>query len=82
MPNSYAKLGGYLENMLFPEHFAGLAYFQAQPLNYTPPFAHTAIQGGAGPRFDAISAVQIPSIVGIILGSAASAFLLREFRIS
>jgi len=78
---SYAKLGGILEGLVAPAHVAQLAYFQALPLNYTPPLADTAIQGGPGPALDAIAAIQYPLIVGIVLGAAISALRLGEFRI-
>ncbi len=78
---SYAKLGGFLESLVAPGHVAQLAYFKAVPLNYTPPFASQAIQGGPGPALDAIAAIQYPLIVTIVLGSAVSAMLLGEFRI-
>lgn len=78
---SYAKLGGILTGLAAPEHVAQLAYFKAMPLNYTPPFASAAIQGGPGPALDAIAAIQYPLIVTIVLGSALSAGLLGEFRL-
>lgn len=78
---SYAKLGATLEALIWPEHVAGLAYFQAQGLHYTPPFADAAVRGGAGPQLDAIAAIQYPLIVGIILGAAVSALLVKEWRL-
>ncbi len=77
---AYAKIGAYIENLFWPGHVANLAYFQAQPLDYVPPLAHAAVQGGAGPRLDAIAAIQFPLIVGIVLGGGVSALLVREFR--
>jgi len=77
---AYAKVGAYIENLFWPAHVAELAYFQAQPLDYVPPFARTSVQGGAGPRLDAIAAIQLPLIAGIVLGGAVSAVLVREFR--
>ncbi|GAB4294849.1 MAG: YeeE/YedE family protein [Thiohalomonadaceae bacterium] len=78
---SYAKLGATLEALVWPEHVVGLAYFQAQSLDYTPPFADAAVRGGAGPQLDAIAAIQYPLIVGIILGAAVSALRVREWRL-
>lgn len=78
---SYAKLGANVEAWFWPEHVAGLAYFAALPLDYTPPFADRAIQGGPGPAFDAVGAIQYPLIVGIILGAFISTLLVREFRV-
>jgi uncharacterized membrane protein YedE/YeeE len=78
---SYAKIGAYVENMVLPGHVAGLAYFQAQPLDYRPPLSDVSLRGGAGPALDGIAAIQFPLILGIILGAACSAVMLREFRI-
>lgn len=78
---SYAKLGGILEGLIVPGHIAELEYFNAMPLQYTPPLADAAIQGGTGPGLDAIAAIQYPLIVGIVLGAAISARRLGEFRI-
>lgn len=77
---SYAKLGSAVESVFAPEYVASLAYFTAMPLNYTPPFTQSMITGGAGPQFDAVAAIQYPLIVGITLGAALSAILLRELR--
>lgn len=78
---SYAKMGGYLESLLFPEHFQQLAYFKALPLNYCHPLSGVQLVGGPGPAMDAIAAIQLPLIGGIIAGGACSSLLLREFRI-
>lgn len=78
---SYAKLGAMLESLVWPEHVQGLAYFQAQSLNYTPPFADSVVHGGAGPQLDAIAAIQYPLIAGITLGAALSALLVKEWRL-
>ncbi len=79
---SYAKLGAYLENLVAPEHVHGLAFFQAVPLRYRHPVTGVEIAGGAGPVFDAISAIQFPLVIGIVLGSAFSAGCLGEWRLS
>ena len=68
---SYSKFGAAIESLFFPEHVAGLAYFQAVPLNYTPTFSSSPIQGGAGSALDAIAAIQYPLIFGIVRGLAA-----------
>ena len=78
---AYAKMGAFVEQWFFPQRVAALAYFQAEGLNYLPPFAESRVQGGAGPSLDAIAAVQFPLIIGIVLGGALSAVLVREFRI-
>ncbi|PLX85633.1 MAG: hypothetical protein C0617_03745 [Desulfuromonas sp.] len=78
---AYAKAGAFLEQLVMPEHVAGLAYFQGVPLDYTAPLGGVVLQGGAGPRFDAIALIQFPLIGGIVLGAAFSALRLGEFRI-
>jgi uncharacterized membrane protein YedE/YeeE len=78
---SYAKLGATLEAVLVPGHVDGLTYFKAQPLDYRPPIGELPVQGGPGPGLDGIAAIQLPLILGIVLGAAASAVLLREFRV-
>jgi uncharacterized membrane protein YedE/YeeE len=77
---SYTKLGANLEAMLGPAHIASVAYYQAMPLDYIPPFSDTHIQGGPGPKFDGVAAIQYPLIVGITLGAMISALLLKELR--
>jgi uncharacterized protein len=79
--SSYAKLSGYLGSLFMKDHVESLAYYQAVPLKYIHPLTNTYLQGGGGPRFDVISAIQFPLVAGIILGSASSAMLLREFKI-
>ncbi len=77
----YAKAAAYIESMFFKEHVASLAFFNGIPLKYTVPLTGTYLEGGAGPRFDAIAAIQFPLIIGIISGSALSAVILREFKL-
>lgn len=77
---TYAKMAAMLENLLFPAHVAGLAFFQAQPLNVVHPYSAAGLLGG-GPLFDHLWVIQFPLIAGIVLGSAISALLLREFKI-
>lgn len=81
LTSSYAKLSGYIGGMFFSEHIGGLSYFNAVPLKYVHPLSGAELQGGGGPRFDAISAIQFPLVAGILIGSAVSAARLREFRI-
>jgi hypothetical protein len=78
---SYAKLGASMEAWLWPGHVESLAYFAAQPLNYTPPLASQPIQGGPGPALDAVAAIQYPLIAGILLGGFVSARRVGEFRL-
>lgn len=81
LTSSYAKLSGYIGSLFFREHIEGLSYFKAVPLKYVHPLSGVQLQGGAGPRFDAISAIQFPLVAGIIIGSAVSAAWLKEFKI-
>ncbi len=78
---SYSKFGAGIESLFAPAHVEHLAYFSLQPLNYTPPFSDHAIQGGPGPRLDAIAAIQYPLIFGIIGGAMVSALRLGEWRL-
>ena len=78
---AYSKVGGFLGGLVFPGHVESLAYFQGAPFSYTPPFQDSAVTGGAGPRLDAIAAIQYPLIVGIVFGAMLSAVLLREFKV-
>lgn len=78
---TYAKIGGYFESWFWPQHFAGLSYFKAQPLNVSLKWLDLHLRGGAAPEIDAIAFIQGPVIIGIILGSALSALLLREFQV-
>ncbi len=77
---AYAKIGAYLERLIFQDHVAALSYFNATPLTYVPPFATGPVTGGAGPRFDAIAAIQFPLIFGIVSGGMVSSLMLGEFR--
>jgi uncharacterized membrane protein YedE/YeeE len=77
---AYAKMGGFFENLLFPQHVAGLTYLAAPPLQFTHPFLGFTLRGGAGPQLDGIAVVQFPVIAGILLGSAFSAVRLGEWQ--
>ena len=79
---AYAKLGATVESLLAPDHVRSLAYFAAEPLHYTPPFAQQAISGGAGPALDAIAAIQYPLIFGIVGGALFSSLRLGELKLS
>ncbi len=77
---AYAKMGGFLESLLWSEHVVNLSYFSAEPLNFSHPYLGVLLKGGAGPRMDGIAVVQFPVILGILLGSALSAVRLGEWR--
>ncbi|BCA80777.1 YeeE/YedE family protein [Desulfuromonas sp. AOP6] len=79
---SYAKMGSWMEQLFFPEHVAGLAYFQAETLMAVDRFGGRPLYGGGGPTLDGVVLLQFPLIAGIVLGSAASAMTLGEFHLS
>lgn len=78
--SSYAKIAGWLEQLVLPGHVAASAFFQAVPLHYRHPLTAAALAGGSGPRLDAIAAIQFPLVAGIVAGSATSALLLGEWH--
>lgn len=77
---SYAKIAGWMESVVAPDHFATLDFFRSVPLNVASP-AGEILRGGPAPVLDAVAAVQLPLIAGVLLGSALSAILLKEFRV-
>jgi uncharacterized membrane protein YedE/YeeE len=78
---AYAKMAGYAESVLLPGHMETLAYFQAVPLNVKNSLTGLPLRGGAAPVFDSLSAIQLPLIAGIVLGSALSALSVGEFKV-
>jgi len=78
---SYAKLGSSIEAIFAEEHVYSLAYFTGEPLKYVPPFTNTMITGGAGPKLDAVAAIQYPLVIFITLGATLSAVILKEFKV-
>lgn len=79
--SSYAKIGGWIEQLVLPGHVGQLGFFQAVPLHYRHPLTGVDLAGGSAPRFDAIAAIQFPLLAGIVLGSAVSALLLGEWHL-
>jgi uncharacterized membrane protein YedE/YeeE len=77
---SYAKMAAMLEKIIMPEHLAATLFFQTKPFQVVHPFSNTLLEGWPGPQFDYLWAIQFPLIGGIVLGSAASALLRREFH--
>jgi uncharacterized membrane protein YedE/YeeE len=81
--STFTKAAGWVESMLLPEHYQGLTLYTAVPLKFvhyvTGP---AALFGGPGPAFDALAAIQVPLIIGIVAGSALSALLLGELRLA
>ncbi len=78
---TYAKIAGFIEQNLIPEHFDNLAFFKVVSLRYEHPLTGVVLSGGPMPAFDAITAIQAPIIIGIITGSFLSALSLKEFRV-
>jgi uncharacterized membrane protein YedE/YeeE len=78
---SYAKIAGWVESAFAPDHIASLAFFRSVSLNVVSPATGEILRGGPAPVLDAVAAVQLPLIAGVVLGSALSAILLKEFRV-
>lgn len=76
---SYAKMAALFERLLLPEHLAATPFFQTQS-SLTFPLVAEEVSAGPGPAFDGIAVLQYPLILGIILGSALSAWRLGEWR--
>nr|WP_320049448.1 YeeE/YedE family protein [uncultured Desulfuromonas sp.] len=76
----YVKIGAWVERFLIPEHVAATAYFAGKGLNYVPPWTHQAVTGGTGPDWDAIAALQLSVILGILTGAFASSRSVGEFH--
>jgi len=78
----YVKIGSVIEQFFFPAHVAATPYFHKQALNYIPMFSREMISGGAGPYWDAIAALQLSVIIGIVVGAFISALRVGEFHLS
>lgn len=78
---SYAKAAAWLESLFVPDHVAALSYFTATPIAYALPLEGVLRAGGAGPQFDIVALVQVPLILGIVVGSWFSSRQLGEFHI-
>ena len=78
---AYSKMGAYAAGLVVKTHVDALAYFRTVPLDYFHPIMEIRLKGGPGPHTDAISLIQFPVIIGIVLGGALSAFLVKEFRL-
>ncbi|MDY0189608.1 MAG: YeeE/YedE family protein [Desulfuromonas sp.] len=77
---SYAKVGSFVEEILYPQHFAHLSYFHKQGFEYLLPLSNQTLHAGAGPFWDGLALVQFPLIVGIIVGSTLSAIRMKKFN--
>ena len=76
---SYAKMAALLERLLVPGHLAATPFFQTQT-TISFPLVAGLLTAGPGPTLDGIAVMQFPLILGIILGSALSAWHLGEWR--
>ncbi|WP_316348734.1 YeeE/YedE family protein [Desulfuromonas acetoxidans] len=76
----YVKMGAWVEHLILPEHVAATAYFAGKGLNYVPPLTTQMVSGGAGPQMDAIAALQLSVILGILTGAFFSAKRIGEFH--
>jgi len=80
--SSFTKIAGFIESLLIKGHFEDLAFFKLVPLNYVHHLTGSVLQGGPGPTFDALAAIQFPLVFGIVAGSTISAALLGELHVS
>ena len=80
--STFTKAAGWIESVLLRGRYADLSFYTAVPLNFVHRLVGPApLTGGPGPAYDALAAIQVPLIIGIVAGSAISAFLLGELRI-
>lgn len=77
----YAKLAAAAEVLLIPTHAASVAFFALEPLQLDLPWAGIHLRGGPGPGWDDIALIQGATILGLVLGGAASAARLGEWRL-
>ena len=81
--SSFTKAAGWVERVLHQGHFASLSFYAGVPLNFVHGLAGPVpLTGGPGPVYDALAAIQVPLIIGIVAGSAISAAMLGELRIT
>jgi len=78
---SFAKIGAFIEKFFFTEHYRGVAFFQVVPLKFHLPLTSGYLEGGPGARFDAVWAKEFFLFLGIIVGSAVSAIILKELKV-
>ncbi len=78
--SSFTKASAFVESVLLPDHYASLSFFKGMPLNFFHRIMGATLTGGPGASYDALAAIQVPLIVGIVVGSAVSAALLNELN--
>lgn len=78
---SYAQLSGWLQGLVLPGRIEQLSLYTERPLNFHHLLSGTQVVGGPAPVWDGIAAIQLPLILGILLGAALSAHRLGEWRL-
>lgn len=78
----YVKIGSWFEQVFVPAHVATTPYFNKVALDYVPMFSSKMISGGPGPHLDAIAALQLSVIIGIVLGAFVSSLRVGEFHLN
>lgn len=78
---SYAKISGWLQDLALPGRIEQLSLYAERPLNFHHLLSGTQVVGGPAPVWDGIAAIQLPLILGILLGAALSARQLGEWRL-
>lgn len=76
---AYAKIGGYIETILYPDHIQSLAYFSQDSVSIN--ISGVNISGGASSKIDIITFTELALVIGIIAGSFLTSVFLKEFRI-
>jgi uncharacterized protein len=77
---AYAKIGGVIENFVFPSHLAKLQYFNENSFSAITRSGFK-VGGGPGPRTDIIFCTEFALLIGIVAGSFATSVRLKEFKI-
>jgi hypothetical protein len=77
---SNSKLGAMLLNLVAPEQYLSITFFQKRSFEYLTPLAKELVSGGAGAELDGVALVQFPLIIGIISGAALSAIRVGEWH--
>lgn len=78
---TYAKAGALVESLFAGNVIETHPYFRTMPLDVVNPVTGMILRGGPAPVWDAVAAIQVPLIAGIVAGSALSAVSLREFAL-
>lgn len=80
--STFSKTAGWAESVLLNNHYENLTAYKVVSLDFVHGLTGPApLTGGPGPAYDALAAIQVPLIIGILAGSAISALLLGELRI-